>query len=67
MERINQLIREYWRAIYRGNDIDYIQIKADQGTTETERRNFNYRVVQSKNDSELDMRGRCSAGQRVKN
>lgn len=29
------------------------------------RRVFNYRVVQIKNAVELDMRGRCSAGQKV--
>lgn len=31
------------------------------------RRVFNYRVVQIKNEVELDMRGRCSAGQKVIN
>ena len=29
------------------------------------RRNFNYRVVMRKGEVELDMRGRCSAGQKV--
>lgn len=71
METINRLIREFWRHIYRGNDIDYIKIQCDDegdvGTTGTadKRRNYNYRVVQSKNNHEIDMRGRCSAGQRV--
>ncbi|XP_004517595.1 DNA repair protein RAD50 [Ceratitis capitata] len=68
MEHINRLIREYWRLIYRGNDIDYIQIQADEvdmNANADRRRNYKYRVVQSKNSSEIDMRGRCSAGQRV--
>ncbi|XP_054737346.1 DNA repair protein RAD50 [Anastrepha obliqua] len=68
MERINRLIREYWRLIYRGNDIDYIQIQTDEvdlNANADRRRNYNYRVVQSKNSSEIEMRGRCSAGQRV--
>lgn len=30
-----------------------------------ERRSYNYRVVMRKNDATLDMKGRCSAGQRV--
>lgn len=30
------------------------------------KRVFNYRIVQIKSDIELDMRGRCSAGQKVK-
>lgn len=29
------------------------------------KRVYNYRIVQIKNDVELDMRGRCSAGQKV--
>lgn len=67
MEKINRLIREFWRQIYRGNDIDYIQIQTDEMKTEAadKKRSYNYRVIQSKNNSEIDMRGRCSAGQRV--
>uniref|UniRef100_A0A1A9V356 Zinc-hook domain-containing protein n=1 Tax=Glossina austeni TaxID=7395 RepID=A0A1A9V356_GLOAU len=72
MQEINRLIREYWRMIYRGNDIDYIQIQtADDpeskkdASSANRRRNYNYRVVQSKNSSVIEMRGRCSAGQRV--
>jgi len=70
MANINRLIREYWRLIYRGNDIDYIHIKFDDDATKKDtnadrRRNYNYRVVQSKNSKEIEMRGRCSAGQRV--
>jgi len=29
MKEINTIIRELWRQIYRGNDIDYIEIKTD--------------------------------------
>lgn len=64
MEKINELIREFWRDIYRGNDIDYIQIRTDESTSD-KRKSYNYRVVQCKNGTEIDMRGRCSAGQRV--
>ncbi|KAJ9585795.1 hypothetical protein L9F63_002432 [Diploptera punctata] len=67
MKEINTIIRELWRQIYRGNDIDYIEIKSDipETSTSDKRRNYNYRVVQMKNDVEIDMRGRCSAGQKV--
>lgn len=66
MENINMIIRELWRKIYRGNDIDYIEIKTEGNlTVESERRKYDYRVVQSKNGVEIDMRGRCSAGQKV--
>lgn len=70
MQKINSLIREYWRQIYRGNDIDYIQIQTlDESkvseTSADRKRSYNYKVIQSKNNQEIEMRGRCSAGQRV--
>lgn len=30
MNTINRIIRELWRSTYRGNDIDYIEIKTDE-------------------------------------
>ncbi|KAG2487944.1 hypothetical protein HYH03_013523 [Edaphochlamys debaryana] len=63
MSDINRLIKELWQKTYRGQDIDYIQIKADaegQGA-----RSYNYRVVMYAGAAELEMRGRCSAGQKV--
>lgn len=66
MERVNSFIRQLWSSIYRGNDIDYIKIHTEaEVTTSSTRRSYHYRVVQVKNDVDIDMRGRCSAGQRV--
>ncbi|RZF47733.1 hypothetical protein LSTR_LSTR005997 [Laodelphax striatellus] len=67
MKTINVIIRELWRKIYVGNDIDFIEIKTSEEETKDadKRRVFNYRVVQVKNGVELDMRGRCSAGQKI--
>lgn len=69
MKEINEMIRDLWNTIYKGNDIDYIMIKTDEDdakTTSGKKRSYNYRVVQAKNGgSEIDMRGRCSAGQKV--
>ncbi|XP_029343905.1 DNA repair protein RAD50 isoform X3 [Acyrthosiphon pisum] len=70
MQSINTIIKKLWRDIYTGNDIDYIQIKTSSDdkpiqTDTIKKRVFNYRVVQIKNEVELDMRGRCSAGQKV--
>lgn len=66
MENINLIIKELWRKIYQGNDIDYIEIKTEGSmTVDSERRKYDYRVVQCKNGVEIDMRGRCSAGQKV--
>lgn len=67
MGTINSIVRELWRTTYKGNDIDYVEVKTDetesQGTDK--RRTYNYRVVMVKNQVEMDMRGRCSAGQKV--
>ncbi|KAJ9101852.1 hypothetical protein QFC21_003192 [Naganishia friedmannii] len=52
--------------VYSGTDIDSIQIvsESDVGNTGT-RKSYNYRLVMRKGDQSLDMRGRCSAGQKV--
>lgn len=79
MEKINKILLEYWRRIYKGNDIDKIMIKTEADrdpndeskskkvkvTTKTVRKSYNYRVVMVRKGVEIDMRGRCSAGQRV--
>ncbi|XP_072171621.1 DNA repair protein RAD50-like [Diadema setosum] len=67
MAEINKIIRDYWRVTYKGSDIDYIEICADDetGAASTTRRTYNYRVVMVKGNTALDMRGRCSAGQKV--
>eukprot|EP00798_Chlamydomonas_sp_ICE-L_P012321 gene12321-15489_t len=61
MSDINKIIKELWQKTYRGQDIDYIQVKADADGTKS----YNYRVVMFNNGAELEMRGRCSAGQKV--
>lgn len=66
--RINETIRDLWRNIYRGNDIDYIEVEtsADEANYQNSRkRSYNYRVIQCKNGIKSSLRGNCSAGQRV--
>ncbi|PVH20965.1 hypothetical protein CXQ85_004481 [Candidozyma haemuli] len=64
MDQINKILRELWNQTYKGTDIDRIEIKCDVNTS-GRGRSYNYRVVMYKKSSELDMRGRCSAGQKV--
>jgi len=49
-------------------DIETIEIRSDEeegsGAAKS-RRSYRYRVVMIKGQHELDMRGRCSAGQKV--
>eukprot|EP01101_Sappina_pedata_P011822 TRINITY_DN8008_c0_g1_i1.p1 TRINITY_DN8008_c0_g1~~TRINITY_DN8008_c0_g1_i1.p1 ORF type:complete len:685 (-),score=242.80 TRINITY_DN8008_c0_g1_i1:57-1994(-) len=63
MEEINKIMNELWQMTYRGTDIDSIKICSDCDNVKL--RSYNYRVVMLKGDAELDMRGRCSAGQKV--
>uniref|UniRef100_A0A8C9G8F7 ATPase AAA-type core domain-containing protein n=1 Tax=Piliocolobus tephrosceles TaxID=591936 RepID=A0A8C9G8F7_9PRIM len=69
MEEINISIKNLWRRVYNSPDIDYIYIKSDiqkpNNDKLIQRRSYNYRVVMVKNNCELDMRGRCSSGQKV--
>ena len=62
MADINKIVKELWQKTYRGQDIDNIQIKADTDGA----RSYNYRVTMYSGGAELDMRGRCSAGQKVR-
>ncbi|KAF8096059.1 hypothetical protein N665_0318s0012 [Sinapis alba] len=63
MEEINKIIRELWQQTYRGQDIDYIRIHSDSEGAGT--RSYSYKVLMQTGDTELEMRGRCSAGQKV--
>lgn len=66
MKQINRRIRSLWRAIYKGNDIDYIEIRTENTTGSSKRRSYDYKVMMAKrDDKQMEMRGRCSAGQRV--
>ncbi|KAL5113741.1 DNA repair protein rad50 [Pleosporales sp. CAS-2024a] len=63
MEEINRIIAELWTNAYQGTDVDSIRIASESEGKGN--RLYNYRVVMCKQDTEMDMRGRCSAGQKV--
>ncbi|XP_005754070.1 DNA repair protein RAD50-like, partial [Pundamilia nyererei] len=65
MDEINQNIRDLWRSTYRGQDIEYIEIRSEVEERSERRRSYNYRVVMMRGDADVNMRGRCSAGQKV--
>jgi DNA repair protein RAD50 len=71
MREINAILRELWCDVYvrsntGANDIDFIEIKTEPATEQkSTRRAYNYRVVMRVEGQEVDMRGRCSAGQKV--
>ncbi|KAM0673339.1 DNA repair protein rad50 [Gurleya vavrai] len=61
IEEVNHILKELWTNTYKGNDIDYIELKSETNDNKV----YNYKVVMYKNGIELDLRGRCSAGQKV--
>ncbi|CAO1623506.1 unnamed protein product [Parajaminaea phylloscopi] len=63
MQEINEQIRYLWAKTYQGSDIDSISIESD--TEKVGNRSYNYRVCMTKDSVKMDMRGRCSAGQKV--
>lgn len=64
MTEINKILKDSWMRTYKNSDIDYIAIRSDP-INQTKGKSYNYRVVMQKGLQEIDMRGRCSAGQRV--
>lgn len=64
MEEINRIIEELWQKTYKGTDVDTILIRSDNENAKGNR-SYNYRVCMVKSEVEMDMRGRCSAGQKV--
>lgn len=70
---VNDLVMLLWprltaRSRHLPPDIEYIEIRSDVDdnlSAGVKRRTYNYRVVMVKGDTALDMRGRCSAGQKV--
>ena len=68
MKEINKTLSDFWKMTYKGNDIDTIEIKSDveRSATNARIRSYNYRIVlKTADDTELDMKGRCSSGQKV--
>ena len=58
---INKIIRELWALTYKGEDITNIEIQSGQDSSSRANRSYNYRIVMFKGNSQMDMRGRCSA------
>lgn len=69
IELVNKTIASLWKYTYKGDDIKTVEIKTEplnEPKSNTRSSNFNYRVVfKSRDDTELEMRGRSSMGQKV--
>ena len=65
MKEINATIDDLWNRIYSSRDIQTIKIVADECLSSNKRTTYKYRVVMIKDGVEMDMRGRCSMGQKA--
>lgn len=64
ISQLNSLLKDLWQQTYKGKDIDTIYLKADE-IQRGDITSYNYRLCFISENTELDMRGRCSAGQRM--
>lgn len=66
MATVNRIIKQLWKLVYTGTDTTSIEIRTDatEGIGST-KRTYNYKLIQMKHGHEIDMKGRCSAGQKV--
>lgn len=61
---VNHIISKIWAETYKGSDIEKIYISADVEKIK-KRSSFNYKISFFSKGQEIDMRGRCSSGQRM--
>uniref|UniRef100_A0A915PCP7 Uncharacterized protein n=1 Tax=Meloidogyne floridensis TaxID=298350 RepID=A0A915PCP7_9BILA len=65
MEQINSILSELWARVYQGNDIETIKIKSQTVGSAEKKKSYDYSVVMTVDQTDIDMRDRCSAGQKV--
>lgn len=63
MDEINKILFDIWHNVYSGSDIDYIRINASAPRKNGD--GFGYSIMMHKNGQLMDMKGRCSMGQKV--
>ena len=63
MDEINRILYDLWQDVYHGTDIEFIRINS---INEKKNKNgYAYSIVMKKNGELLEMKGRCSMGQKV--
>ncbi|OAO15648.1 RAD50, DNA repair protein [Blastocystis sp. ATCC 50177/Nand II] len=64
IREINERIAELWMVTYQGKDIESIEVES-KSVVRGSKKSFEYAVYMVKNHSRLQMRSRCSAGQKA--
>ncbi|ULT88824.1 hypothetical protein L5515_007633 [Caenorhabditis briggsae] len=66
MAAVNVIIDELWRKVYNSTDITTIRIRSDTASEGGSKRAYDYNVMMvQESGTEVEMRGRCSAGQKM--
>uniref|UniRef100_A0A0N4ZFB9 AAA_23 domain-containing protein n=1 Tax=Parastrongyloides trichosuri TaxID=131310 RepID=A0A0N4ZFB9_PARTI len=66
MEEINASLSELWKKVYKGNDIETIRINSRTiDEVKDKRKSYDYSVTMVIDGTEIEMRDRCSAGQKM--
>ena len=63
MEEINKIIQKLWEDTYISHDLDSIFIKTSRSKSKNAL--YDYSVMMRKDGAEIEMHGRCSAGQKM--
>lgn len=62
MDQINKILFDLWQEVYHARDIEWIRIDS---AVERKGMGYGYCIVMRKNGQVLEMKGRCSMGQKV--
>lgn len=65
MSTVNKIMGKLWKHVYKGTDTSSIEICTEPTEVSNNRRSYNYKLIQTKHGCKMDMKGRCSAGQKV--
>ncbi|CEF70410.1 DNA repair protein RAD50 [Strongyloides ratti] len=65
MSEVNLALEELWKRIYKGNDIETIRITSKTKDDSSKRMSYDYMVMMVVDGVEMDMRDRCSSGQKM--
>jgi DNA repair exonuclease SbcCD ATPase subunit len=63
--KINELLRRRWRVIYKGTDIESIELVDEEITRGKDKKSFNYYMAMRKSGRRMKMKEKSSAGQRA--
>ncbi len=62
MDQINKILFDIWQDVYHAKDIEFIRINS---VMEKKNNGFGYSIMMQKNGQMIEMKGRCSMGQKV--